>query len=180
MNPNEKKIIQKSQSISIWHTQKLYFSTARSHQRAWTVKRGEVYFVDLGENIGSEQNGRRPVVAISSGMVAKSPVFICAIISTSTISQQNIQVPISGTYPYKDHKGRSRVLTGAVDLGQIRTVAKERIVSHKICSLKVEMPEIDKKIASVLGLHNYISKRDNVILSLQGKVNFLQNQIKST
>lgn len=33
--------------------QKIYYHVGKTHQRRWTVKRGEVYFVDLGENIGS-------------------------------------------------------------------------------------------------------------------------------
>lgn len=46
----------KTQKLLLWLTQKIYYNTAKTHQRKWTVKRGEVYFVDLGENIGSEEN----------------------------------------------------------------------------------------------------------------------------
>ena len=34
----------------------LYYNIGKKSQRKWTVKRGEVYFADLGENIGSEEN----------------------------------------------------------------------------------------------------------------------------
>lgn len=54
MTPEEKVIISKAQRISRWNAQKLYYSTGKQYQRNWTVKRGEVYFVDLGENVGSE------------------------------------------------------------------------------------------------------------------------------
>lgn len=180
MNAIEKMIIKKSQRISSWHTQKLYYNTARVHQRKWTVKKGEVYFVDLGENIGSEENKIRPVVVVSNGLTAKSPVFICAVISTSTISHQNIQVPITGNYPYVNNKGVNTVLSGAVDLGQIRSVAKERIVSKKICTLTHELPDIDRKIMYVLGLNKSIAKKERYISSLEGKIEYLKNQLGSS
>ena len=59
--------------------QKLYYNIGKKRQRKWTVKRGEVYFVDLGENIGSEENKIRPVVVIQSNAYNfKSPVFTVA------------------------------------------------------------------------------------------------------
>lgn len=62
MNNDEKRVLQKAQRNSSWSGQKLYYSIGKSFQRNWTVKRNEVYFVDLGENIGSEENKIRPVV----------------------------------------------------------------------------------------------------------------------
>ena len=37
----------------------------------------------------------------------------------------------------------TKVLCGAIDLGQIKTIGKERIVSNKLCILKDEMKEVD-------------------------------------
>ena len=55
---------------------KIILYIGKKRQRKWTVKRGEVYFVDLGENIGSEENKIRPVVVIQSNAYNfKSPVF---------------------------------------------------------------------------------------------------------
>ena len=76
------------------------------NQRKWTVKRGEVYFVDLGENIGSEENKIRPVVVIQSNSYNfNSPVFTCAIISSSELTIEDIQIPITGEYSFKDENG---------------------------------------------------------------------------
>lgn len=41
---------------------KIYYNNFKRHQRPWPVKRGEVCFVDLGENIGSDENKLRPCV----------------------------------------------------------------------------------------------------------------------
>ena len=180
MTSDEKKVLQQSQRYSTWLSQKLFHSVAKTNQRAWTVKRGEVYFADLGQNIGSEENKIRPVVVLQANSYNfSSPVFTCAIVSSSTMTIPDIQVPITGTYSYTDDKGSSQILFGTVDLGQIKTISKERIVTHKICQLGVEMNEIDQKLLNVFGLSPLLSKRDNTIASLRGKVSYLKTQIPS-
>ena len=164
MTPEEKVVMTKAQRISRWNAQKLYYSTGKQYQRKWTVKRGEVYFVDLGENIGSEENKLRPVVVLQSDAYNfKSPVFICAIISSSALTIPDIKVPITGTYSYKDENGVNKILVGSVDLGKIKTVGKERIVNSKICMLKQEIQEIDRKLLNDLGLSSIIKSKENTI-----------------
>ena len=178
-NKDENKdILKKSQSISRWGAQKIFYCVSRRFKRSWSVKRGEVYFVDLGENVGSEENKIRPVVVLQSNAYNfKSPVFTCAIISTSPMTIPDIQVPLTGTYPYIDNKKRKKNLTGTVDLGQIKTIGKERIVSVKICTLS-EMNEVNLKIFNVLGLGSVINAKDNTIKSLEGKVEYLNKKLK--
>lgn len=175
MKPEEKNLLTKSQRINSWSCQKLYYGVGKAHQRKWTVKRGEVYFVDLGENIGSEENKLRPVVVLQANAYNfKSPVFTCAIISNSPITLPDIQIPIKNTYSYIDEKGNNKNLTGAIDLGQVKTIAKERIVSKKVCMLTDEMDDVDIKLFNVFGLKSILDKRDNIIKSLEGKVDFLK------
>lgn len=177
MLTEEKTVLVKSQRISKWGAQKIYYSVGKQYQRKWTVKRGEVYFVDLGENIGSEENKIRPVVVLQSDAYNfKSPVFTCAIISSSSLTIPDIQISITGTYPYKNEDGITKNLMGNIDLGQIKTVGKERIVSSKVCMFKDEMQEIDRKLLNVLGLSGIIKSKENTIKSLQGKIEYLKNQ----
>lgn len=131
-----------------WNGSKLFYSIGRQYQRNWSVKRGEVYFVDLGQNVGSEENKIRPVVVIQANAYNfKSPVFTCAIISSSTMTIPDIQVPISGSYAYTDEHGTAQNLHGTIDLGQIKTVAKERIIEKCICSLsQSEMEAVDTSL----------------------------------
>ena len=181
MNADELKVLQKAQRISSWNSQKLYYTIGKTRQRAWTVKRNEVYFVDLGENIGSEENKIRPVVVLQANSYNfSSPVFTCAIISTSSMTIADIQIPITGTYTYTDEKGISKQLTGTIDLGQIKTIGKERIVSRKVCELTAEVNEIDEKLLNIFGLTNLIKSRDNVISSLTGKCEYLKNKQKKS
>lgn len=180
MNADELKVLQKAQRISSWNSQKLYYTIGKTHQRTWTVKRNEVYFVDLGENIGSEENKIRPVVVLQANSYNfSSPVFTCAIISTSPMTISDIQIPITGTYTYNDN-GVSKQLIGTIDLGQIKTIGKERIVSRKVCKLITEVNEINEKLLNVFGLTNLIRSRDNVISSLAGKCEYLESKQKNS
>lgn len=179
MNPDERKVLNKSQKINHWSAQKLYYDIGKNYQRSWTVKRGEVYFVNLGENVGSEENKLRPVVVLQSNAYNfRSPVFTCAIISTSPISIPDIQVPLIGHYPYTDNNGVVKNLSGAVDLGQIKTIGKERIVSNAICQLSAnEMKDINLKLFNAIGLSSVIISKDNTIASLNGKIEYLNEQL---
>lgn len=90
----------------------------------------------------------------------------------------DIQVPIKGTYTYIDENGVEKNLVGSIDLGQIKTVGKERIVNKKVCMLKKEIQEIDRKLLNVLGLSGMIKSKENTIRSLQGKIEYMQKQDK--
>ena len=178
MTQDEKNVMQQSQRYSKWASNKLYYTIGKKYQRSWTVKRGEVYLVDLGQNIGSEENKIRPVVVLQANSYNfKSPVFTCAIISSSPITIPDIQVKITGTYPYVDANGAIKCLTGAIDLGQIKTVAKERIVSKRVCKVTDEIDDIDEKLLNIFGLTTLLSRKNNIISSLQGKVAYLQSKI---
>lgn len=178
MNSDAIDLLKKSQRLNNWNAKKIYYSSSKTHQRSWTVKRGEVYFIELGENIGSEENRLRPCVILQSDAYNfSSPVFTCAIISNSPLTLPDIQVPITGCYSYIDEKKNNRALTGTIDLGQIKTIAKERIV-NRVGMLKDELPNIDEKLINALGLTSVIAKRDNIISSLEGKVKYLSEKLK--
>lgn len=89
----------------------------------------------------------------------------------------DIQIPISGKYIY-DEKGVQKQLIGTIDLGQIKTIGKERIVSKKICKLYDEVDDINKKLLNIFGLSDIIRKRDNVIASLMGRCEYYKKTVK--
>lgn len=78
---------------------------------------------------------------------------------------------------YIDPNGKPTTLSGTIDLGQIKTIGKERIISTKICQLSAEMPELDTKLLNILGLSHIVKKKDNIISSLNGKINYLKKQL---
>ena len=56
-----------------------------------TYQRGEMYYADLGRGVGSEQEGRRPVVFIQNDIGKKhSPTVIVAAITTKTAGKRKL------------------------------------------------------------------------------------------
>ena len=97
------------------------------------VKRGDIYYADLGTGTGSEQNGIRPVVIVQNNVGNKfSPTVIAAAI---TSKQGKTKLPTH--IPLFDfHKvGLSKQST--ILLEQIRTIDKSRL-KEKLGSLKEE------------------------------------------
>jgi mRNA interferase MazF len=47
-----------------------------------TIKRGEIYFVDLNPVQGREQAGRRPVLVLSSDAINQLPLVVTVVVET--------------------------------------------------------------------------------------------------
>ncbi len=90
-----------------------------------TYLRGDLYYADLGNGIGSEQKGTRPVVIIQHNVGNKhSPTVIIAAIT----SKANIKAKLP-THYYLD-AGNGLALPSLVLLEQIRTVDKRRLSDY--------------------------------------------------
>ena len=112
------------------------------------VRRGEIFYVDLGKGIGSEQGGIRPVVIIQNETGNRfSPTVIIA----SITSQQNKNnIPTHVKIKSEDY---GLIKDSVVLLEQIRTIDKSRL-KEKIGHLsKRDMAKIDKALLISLGLH---------------------------
>ena len=112
-----------------------------------SIKRGEIYYVDLNPVKGSEQAGRRPVLVIQNDIGnAYSPTVIIAPLTTKRFSRKyptNVDLR-KGTAALKED---STVL-----LSQIRTVDKKRL-AKKIGSLEPDlMKRVDGAIKVSLAL----------------------------
>ena len=114
-----------------------------------TYLRGEMYYADLGRGIGSEQEGRRPVVIIQNDVGNKhSPTVIVAAITTKTAGKRKLPTHYEiGT----EHglKAPSLVL-----LEQIRTIDKRRLREHMGHLDDNQMSMVDDAIAVSFGLHD--------------------------
>lgn len=87
------------------------------------VKRGDIFYADLGPYEGSEQGGIRPVVIIQNDVGNEhSPTVICALISSR---KKHLYLPTHVLIHAKYHRGmKDSVLL----LEQIRTVDKSRLI----------------------------------------------------
>jgi len=112
-----------------------------------SIKRGDIFYVDLNPIKGSEQAGRRPVIVIQNNVGNKmSPTVIIAPLTTKKFSKE---------YPTNVHikKGTANLKEDSVILlSQIRTIDKKRL-ERKIGSLFGEiLIKVDEAIKISLGL----------------------------
>lgn len=113
----------------------------------WNYRRGDIYLVDLGKNIGSEQGGCRPVLAIQNNVGNHyGPTLIVA--------------PITSRFWKKTNQPTHSVLEGVPNLispsvvltEQIITIDKKRVMKYLGKVSDEQMNNIDKAIIVSLNL----------------------------
>jgi len=109
------------------------------------IKRGDVFFVTLGEGVGSEQGGERPCVVIQNDIGNKySPTTIIACLTSSKTKANlptHIQVSKMNATDIKAEFVNSTVL-----LEQVRTIDKKRLKAKFATLDKKTMEKIDKAL----------------------------------
>ena len=120
-----------------------------------TYLRGEMYYADLGRGIGSEQEGRRPVVIIQNDVGNQfSPTVIAAAI---TSRRKNRWMPTH--VPLRGYRCGLRKYS-VVLLEQIRTIDRTRLKDY-IGSLNARtMDYVDHAIAVSFGLDDILSQQE--------------------
>lgn len=112
------------------------------------LRRGEIYYADLGKVIGSEQGGKRPVLIVQNDI-------------GNFYSPTTIVLPITSAYkkPLPTHanivtkcglKRHSKALAE-----QIRTIDKSRLLNYVGYLYPDEMMPIDWAILTALGVNNH-------------------------
>jgi len=108
-------------------------------------RRGEIYFADLDPHYGSEQGGKRPVIAIQNNTGNKfAPTVIVAAV-TSKVSNQPTHVLIE--------KNPAFSRPSVVLLEQIFTIDKERIQRLLGQTTPDEMYQINEALMNSLDLN---------------------------
>ncbi len=112
-----------------------------------SIKRGDLFYVDLNPTKGSEQKGRRPVLILQNDIGNEvSPTTIVAPLTTKSFTKEyptNVDLP-KGAGGLKEN---STVL-----LSQIRTIDKSRL-ENKIGRLPENlMRKVDEAMRVSLGL----------------------------
>jgi len=110
------------------------------------IKRGEIYWVDWGEEKGSEQAGVRPALIIQNDVGNRvSPTTIIAPLTTAPNKPYPFLVEFT-----KDESGLEK--DGAVDLAAIMTIDKVRLNDKCGQLASRKMLEVDKAIKISLEL----------------------------
>ena len=112
------------------------------------IHKGDIVFADLGETIGSEQSGIRPVIVIQNDVGNKhSPTVICAAI-TSKMNKAKLPTHIELNASKYDMVKDSVIL-----LEQLRTIDKRRL-KDRVCHLDQDiMQAVNEGLMVSLELH---------------------------
>ena len=107
-------------------------------------KRGQVYYVDLGECVGSEQNGQRPCVILQVDETSKGTSIVVACMTTKDKGRpMSFHVEVSS----KNKQNDSYVLCE-----QLKTVKEEDIQAYIYRLPDYEMEDVSKAINKFLNL----------------------------
>ena len=113
----------------------------------WNYRRGDIYLVDLGKNIGSEQSGCRPVLTLQNDIGNHfGPTLIVAPI-TSRVWKKTEQPTHYRLENIDCLNDFSMVL-----LEQITTIDKSRVKKYMGTLDKDQMQKVDTCIGVSLGL----------------------------
>lgn len=111
------------------------------------IRRGDIYYADLGATVGSEQGGERPVLIIQNNMGNRhSPTVIAA----SITSKQN-KAPLP-THVFL-HAGAGNLPCDSVVLmEQVRTIDKRRLKGRVGRLNKEEMAAAERALLISFGV----------------------------
>lgn len=109
------------------------------------VRRGDIYWVDLGTPRGSEQGGRRPALIVQNDTGnANSPTTIIAAITSRK----------KGVYPFHVHvraEESGLPQDSTILLEQLLTVNQDRLIRRVGSLSAAKMKEVDKALHVSLG-----------------------------
>lgn len=123
-----------------------------------TYKRGDVFFADLGQGIGSEQMGYRPVVIIQNDTGNKhSPTVVVAAVTSKVDAKakQPTHCFIGTEYGLE--------MPSVILLEQIRTLDKQRLEKYIGRLSKKHLNDLNHALAISVGL---IPAQENLVLCL--------------
>ena len=153
MTPKETK----KKLLSNWNKRKenmaIDFFNYSNHISFWPKHKGEIYWCELGENVGSETNKCRPVLIVSSSNKNKrlSHVIVAPISSTVKLKKNHLKDPFhlllkKSSYPFLANDS-------VVKLEQLRTVSKNRLKGAAMgCVDSNTIDIINRKIINFLDL----------------------------
>lgn len=93
-------------------------------QKNWVYRRGDIYFANLGDRIGSEQSGTRPVIVIQNNVGNRYAPTLTVLPITSNIKKPELPTHVV-LQSNSVLKKKSMIMAE-----QAITIDKERIISY--------------------------------------------------
>ena len=112
------------------------------------LRRGEIYYADLGDALGSEQGGTRPVLIVQNDIGNRySPTTI---VLPVTSAYKKFMPTHATLVPECGLKRQSTALAE-----QIRTIDRSRLLDYTGYLYPEEMLPVDRAILTALGVNNH-------------------------
>lgn len=110
------------------------------------IKRGDVYFINLGQGYGSEQGGRRPCLILQNNTNNKfSPAVVVAVLTTKLDKHK---LPTHVLLSEQSKMPRKSVVL----LEQIMTIDKRRVGKYVTSLTEEDMQKVNKALKISLAL----------------------------
>lgn len=169
----------KTNKLIDWLKNMLYINTKVNLAGKRVVYRGQVYFCELGEGIGSEECKERPCIILQNnvGNGKSQNTIIAPITNGGLLPATAVAIP-SNTYSYINKTGNTEYLSGNILLSNIVTVSKARL-NNFICDLSKDkklMQEVDEKMITSIGLYGTLKKLNDTIISDKNSIKRLIEQ----
>lgn len=149
------KITEKNEKLDDWHSSKIQISkdwieTERS-QKNRKVNQGEIYYCNIGENIGHEQNELRPVLIVSENRYNKKGIITILPLTTKVV--YNGKRPKYDThYILKKENYKFLKSDSAVMSEHIKSVSIIRLIDYIGQVSQQDYKLINIRMKSLLGL----------------------------
>ena len=142
------------------------------------IKRGMIFYADLGVGEGSVQAGLRPVIIVGNGLQGKYGPIITVIPITSKIAKKRLMTQTL----LINEIGLNRESMAMAE--QITTISKDKLVSYIGRLRKSTMEEIDKTIDAALALTDIrekeIEKQVEEVKRWENNINDLKDIVPKT
>lgn len=142
------------------------------------IKRGMIFYTDLGVGEGSVQAGLRPVIIVGNSLQCKFGPIITVIPITSKIAKKRLMTQTL----LINEIGLNRESMAMAE--QITTISKDKLVSYIGRLRKSTMEEIDKTIDAALALTDIrekeIEKQVEEVKRWESNINDLKDIVPKT
>lgn len=112
------------------------------------MTRGEIWWADLGIPFGSEPDFKRPVVVIQDDSFNRSKIQTVIVLSITT----NLYLADAPGNVYIEKEGSGLPKSGVVNISQISTLDKKRLIEKIGIISQSSMAEIDYGLKLILNI----------------------------
>lgn len=160
------------QEMLDWIKQFVFLTGHIKSSNSRIVHRGQVYWCNLGRNIGSEMEKNRPCVIVQNEAANKNSANVIVLPITHTGKNIPVVVPISTKL---DVNGNV-LLDGYANASSIRVVSKARLGDFIVKLSRSEMKKINIAISAAVGTDCISRELNAEIIKLKNNISILKHE----